>query len=107
MATFEDIIQIYHIDRVELTTWIRRRWVRPQETPAGLTFDDVDRARLDLIRELHRDFAVDDDALDLVLTLLDQLYAARQILRTVEEAVEKLPAPMRAEIRRRLARSAD
>ncbi|MCW5698781.1 MAG: hypothetical protein KIT00_02955 [Rhodospirillales bacterium] len=102
MATFDEIIRRYRLDSVELTTWVERRWVRPKETKAGLQFDDVDRARIELIRELHRDLMVDDDSLDLVLSLLDQLYATRQMLRTVEEAIEQLPEPLRAEIHQRL-----
>lgn len=48
MATFDEIIRRYRLDSVELTTWVERRWVRPKETKAGLQFDDVDRARIEL-----------------------------------------------------------
>jgi hypothetical protein len=39
-----------------------------------------------------------------VLALLDQLYAARCLLKTVEEAIEACPEPVREEIRIRLRR---
>ena len=105
MTSFDDIIAIYRVDRVELTSWIEQRWVRPQPTEQGFSFDEVDEARIGLIRELRQDLMVDEDALDVVLALLDQLYAARSMLRTVEEAIEACPEPVREEIRDRLRRS--
>jgi chaperone modulatory protein CbpM len=102
MATFDEILSIYRIERLELTSWIEQRWVRPQRTTGGYVFDPVDQARISLISELRRDFACDEDVLGLVLSLLDQLYAARRLLRTVEDAVDTLPQEVRAEIRSRL-----
>ncbi|TVR84334.1 MAG: hypothetical protein EA405_01895 [Rhodospirillales bacterium] len=107
MTSFDDIVRIYRVERVDLTAWIERRWVRPAHTPEGFVFDDVDEARIALIRELRQDLLVDDEALAMVLNLLDQLYAARQMLRTVEDAIEACPEPVRREIRARLTRSHD
>jgi chaperone modulatory protein CbpM len=102
MATFEEILRLHHIERVDLTGWIEQRWVRPRETEDGYVFDEVDEARVALIGELRRDLMVKDDVLGLVLSLLDQLYATRRMLRTVEEALETLPEPVRAEIKAKL-----
>ena len=102
MTTFEEIIHLHRIQRVELTGWIEQRWVRPRRTAEGYVFDEVDEARIALISELRRDLMVKDDVLDVVLSLLDQLYATRRMLRTVEEALETLPEPVRAQIRAKL-----
>lgn len=102
MTSFDDIVRIYRIDRVELSGWIEQRWVRPRQTAGGFAFDNADEARVALIRELRQDLLVDEDALDVVLALLDQLYATRQLLRTVEEAIEACPEPVQREIRERL-----
>jgi chaperone modulatory protein CbpM len=102
MPTFDEIIRLHHIQRLELDTWIQQRWVRPRKTPDGLVFDEVDEARIALIRELRQDFMVNDDALGVVLSLLDQLYAARRVLRSLEDALETLPEPMRKEIKARV-----
>jgi chaperone modulatory protein CbpM len=102
MATFEEILETHRVERIELTAWIEQRWVRPRETPQGLLFDEVDEARIALIRELRGAFLVNDDALAIVLSLLDQLYAARRVLKSVEDAVAELPEPVRAELLRRL-----
>lgn len=105
MTSFDDIVALYRVDRVELTSWIEQRWVRPQPTEHGFNFDKVDEARIGLIQELRQDLMVDENALDVVLTLLDQLYAARCMLRTVEDAIEACPEPVRQEIRMRLRRA--
>ncbi|MGF1640115.1 MAG: chaperone modulator CbpM [Rhodospirillales bacterium] len=98
MATFDDILRCHHVERVELTAWIEQRWVRPRPTRQGYEFDEVDEARIQLIGELRRDLMLDDDALGLILSLLDQLYATRRMLRSVEEALEALPEPIRQQI---------
>jgi chaperone modulatory protein CbpM len=103
MPTFEEILHLHRIERVELAGWIEQRWVRPRKTPEGYVFDEVDEARIALISELRRDMMVTDDVLGLVLSLLDQLYATRRMLRTVEEALETLPQPMREHIKAKLS----
>lgn len=102
MTTFDEILIVHRVERLELTGWIEQRWVRPRLTEHGYEFDQVDEARISLISELRRDFSCDDDVLGLVLSLLDQLYAARRLLRTVEDAVAALPDEVRAEIRAHL-----
>jgi chaperone modulatory protein CbpM len=100
--SFQRVIEIYRIETVELTTWIAKRWVRPEETSNGYVFDDVDRARIALIRDLREDLMVNDDSLTLILSLLDQLYSTRRALRSVQDALEMLPDDVRNEIHSRL-----
>jgi chaperone modulatory protein CbpM len=107
MPTFNDILRIHHLQAIELQAWIEQRWVRPLKTPQGPVFDDADEARIGLIRELRQELLVNDDALGVVLTLLDQLYATRRVLKRVEEAVAALPEPMRVELRERLGAKAE
>lgn len=102
MASIEDILRLHRLERVELDAWIEQRWIRPQARGAELVFDEVDEARVALIVELRSAFMVNDEALGVVLSLLDQLYAARRILKSVEDVLEALPEPVREEIRARL-----
>lgn len=102
MPSFDEIIQVHRIERVELQAWIEQRWVKPRQTTAGYAFDAADEARIQLIRELKDAFLVNDDTLAVMLSLLDQLYATRQILHRVEEAVAALPDPLRREFRAHL-----
>jgi len=104
---FDDIVRLHRVDRVELRAWIEQRWVRPQEAGGETLFDAVDAARVMLIRDLQRDLLPDPDALGLVLSLLDQLYATRRVLHSIEDAIAALPEDMRAEVVERLRRPPD
>jgi chaperone modulatory protein CbpM len=102
MPSFDDILRTYRLQRVELQAWIEHRWVRPRTGTGGPEFDEADEARIALIRELRQEFLVDDDALEVVLPLLDQLYATRSVLRRLEAAVQTLPPALRQEVLARL-----
>ncbi|MSO94114.1 MAG: hypothetical protein EXQ86_12045 [Rhodospirillales bacterium] len=105
--TIEDILVRHSVDRVELTAWIEERWVQPQQTEAGVFFDEADEARVALICELRRDLSVNEEALPLVLTLLDQLYSVRDALRRLTEALHSLPPSLRDEIKSHLGPDLD
>lgn len=106
MASAEDIVRVYRVDRIELDAWIEQRWVKPARRGGRFEFDDVDEARIALILELRRDLMVENEAMGLILSLLDQVYAARQMLRTVEDAIDALPEPSRRQVRDQLRRAA-
>ena len=94
------------LDADALQRWIDLGWVLPEHVsePAPgqgqqiLRFDDFDVARVRLICELHYELRIEEDSLSVVLSLLDQLYAARRSLRTLLAAVEAQPADVRARI---------
>ncbi len=102
MIPLEDLLRMYHVERVELMTWIEAEWVRPRSSGSGWMFDDVDEARVKLIGELRHDLQVDKEALPVVLDLLDQLYAMRRVLSGVNDAIRTLPEPLRDQMRRHL-----
>jgi chaperone modulatory protein CbpM len=84
-ALFPDLTQ------VELTTWVERGWVVPDTGEGGLVFREIDVARVRLILDLRRGMDVAEDAMPLVLSLLDQVYELRSRLKTVLRAVEAQP----------------
>lgn len=67
--------------RQDLEAWLSNRWVRADGPPSRPMFHDIDVARIRLIRELRDDMAVNDEALPIILSLLDQLYDLRRLLR--------------------------
>lgn len=91
------------LEEAELRRWIAERWVRPEPASEGYLFRDVDVARVRLIVELRHDLAIDEEALPVVLRLLDQVYALRRRLRAVYEVVDAQPQEVREAIRIRLA----
>ncbi len=90
------------LDLNELKLWVENRWVLPERRGGALFFREVDIARVELIREIRHDFAVDDEAVPLVLGLLDQVYELRRQLRRLCEAVAAQPEEVQDAIRRAL-----
>jgi chaperone modulatory protein CbpM len=81
------VTQVSGLQRQDLERWIANGWVRPDEAAGGYAFREVDVCRVRLIRELRDDLDVNEDALPVVLSLLDQLYDLRRRMREVGEAL--------------------
>ena len=92
IALFPDLTQ------VELVTWVERGWVIPDSADSGLEFHEIDVARVSLIRDLRRDMDLAEDAIPLVLSLLDQVYDLRRTLKSVLGALEHQPPDVRSAI---------
>lgn len=82
----------------ELVTWVDRGWVRPEPVDTGYVFQEIDIARVRLIHDLRRTMELEEDAMPVVLSLLDQVYTLRTELRAVLRAVDAQPEPVRAAI---------
>ena len=74
----------------------------PERRDRDLVFHEVDVARVELILEIRREFAVDDEAMPLVLGLLDQVYSLRRQMRRLCDARGAQPHEVQAAIRRAL-----
>ena len=90
----------------ELTAWVERGWVRPEGDGPAWMFQEIDVARVRLIHDLRRGMDIGEDAIPLVLSLLDQVYELRAQMQSVLRAVEAQPADVRQAIRARLGRAA-
>ncbi len=91
------------LNRSELTRWVENRWLLPEQaTGGGWRFHEVDIARVELILDIRRQFAVDDEAMALVLGLLDQVYSLRRQMRRLCDALEAQPPEIQDAIRRAL-----
>jgi len=86
------VTQFPDLEIVELTGWIDRGWVRPE--PDGL-FEAIDIARVRLIYDLRRSLGVAEDAVPMILALLDQVYDLRTTLKAVSAALETQPPGVR------------
>ena len=86
------------LEEAELMRWIEQRWVRAEPAQDGYRFHEVDVARVRLILEIHRDFAVDEETMPVVLSLLDQVYRLRRQLGALSRAVAAQPADARDRI---------
>jgi chaperone modulatory protein CbpM len=82
----------------ELQAWVERGWVQPEGTDPDWTFQEIDIARVRLIHDFRHAMAVPEDAMPLVLSLLDQVYTLRGQMRALARAVEDQPDDVRAAI---------
>ena len=62
---------------------IEREWVSPA---APDSLDEEDIARIHLIQELRIDFGANDEAIPIILHLMDQLYYLRLQMRKIGDS---------------------
>ena len=84
------------LSQVELIHWVERGWVIPDTAEAGLVFHEIDVARVRLIHDLRSDMDVGEDAIALVLSLLDQVYELRSRMKSVLHVLETQPPDVQA-----------
>jgi chaperone modulatory protein CbpM len=103
MIAFDELlIRLRGLERRELVRWVENRWVLPERRAETWVFHEVDVARVELIFEIRRDFAIDDEAMPVILGLLDQVYSLRRQFRRLCDAVAAQPDDVRDAIRKAL-----
>lgn len=81
MIALEVLLQSFPALRPdELRGWVLAGHIRGERRPDGLFFTEFDAERVRLILELRELFEVNETALPLVLSLLDQMYELRRRL---------------------------
>jgi chaperone modulatory protein CbpM len=98
IRTFEEIVAEIEIAPAELAAWIEQEWVLPARQGDTHVFNEADVARVRLICDLRRDMAVNDEAVPVVLQLLDQIYALRDTLAEFRTAIDAASPAAREEI---------
>lgn len=83
----------------ELRIWVREGWVRPATGATGPVFDEVDVARIRLLCDLRKEMSLPNEALPVVLSLIDRLNQTRRALHALGQACDDQPE----EVRRALA----
>jgi chaperone modulatory protein CbpM len=100
----EIVATVTRLTRRELVQFIEGDLVRPERSGGGYVFRRVDVARLELLCDLSQDLDLDETALGIVISLIDQLHATRQELAAVAHAIDALPTDMRARLTAELKR---
>ena len=93
------VARVERLTHQRLRAFIETGCVAPAEAGGERVFEEVDVARLELLCELAEDFELDEDALALVMSLIDQVHGLRHELRSLARAVEREPPEVRARIR--------
>ena len=106
MITIDVLVaQMPGLDRHDLERWISNDWVRADPKDGTFIFGEIDVFRVKLIRELRDDMDINEAALPIVLSLLDQVYDLRRRMRELSGAIdETVPEDVRRTLFERLAR---
>ena len=83
-----------HLDR-----YIRAGVVVPVQSSSGPLFRELDLARLNLVVELTEGYHLDEEALAMVMSLVDQLHGLRGDMRAILDAVAREPAETRVRLK--------
>jgi chaperone modulatory protein CbpM len=107
MIAFKEIVERFaELEAGELSRWVENRWIVPEadggEENERWVFHEVDVARVELILDIRREFALDEETMSLVLGLLDQVYSLRRQMRRLCQALETQPPEIRDAIRKAL-----
>ncbi len=98
------LARVSNLDPQDLQHWVAMAWVRPETGSNGYLFEEIDVARVALIHDLTEHMRVGEDALPIVLSLLDQLYDARRRMREIAEALAEVASEeLRTDLIRYLA----
>ena len=92
------VITVSRLTRSQLVSFIEGELVKPKRNADGYVFRRIDIARLELLCDLSQDLDLDETALEIVISLSDQLHAARPDLTALARAIEILPPDLRASI---------
>ena len=99
MLTEQDVVKVVkEVTLRRLRVWVKNGWIAPATGAEGPGFDDVDLARVRLVCQLKDELNLSEDAVAVVLSLMDQVYGLRRELRTLAAAVERQPNRVRREI---------
>lgn len=92
------VVTVTRLTRTQLVRFIEVEFVKPQVDTGGYVFRPIDIARLELLCDLSQDLDLDETALGVVVSLLDQLHAARQDIASMARAIDALPSDVQARI---------
>ena len=91
----EVVATVPGLTRARLVAFVEARIVWPVQTERGPAYRRIDLARLELLRDLAEDFELSEEALGVVMSLVDQLHGARADLRSVLTAITAEPQEVR------------
>jgi chaperone modulatory protein CbpM len=95
-----EIVEIAQVPAKRLRAWVRKGWIRPEAKEGSPVFAEIDVARVTLLKELCDELAIEEDTVDVLISLLDQVHSLRRELKALAHAVEHQPERVRLDIAR-------
>lgn len=102
MLTMKEVTAKAEIATADLHLYIQQSWILPIEEEGQYFFDDADLARIQLIGELRRDMGVNDEAVPIILQLIDRANSLHRSLEELHGALELISQAARQEIEKAL-----
>ncbi|TNB49856.1 hypothetical protein FF124_02525 [Martelella lutilitoris] len=102
MTKTEVLERVGRLSAERLEICVTRSWVKPRQGERGPAFDETDIARLQLIVELTEDLEVNDEAVPVVLGLMDELNTLRRRMKALDRALNAEGEDVRAAVIKRL-----
>ena len=81
------VLQVAQLTHSRLGAFVETEAVSPRQTAAGPRFEAADLARLTLLCELEELYGMTPEALSVLITVIDQMHAARQDRRCLMAAI--------------------
>ena len=79
--TEEEFCARIGIEQTTFQVWLEEGWLTPTRGEAGVILSEIDLARVRLIRDLRANIGVNDEAVGVILHLIDQVHGLRTILQ--------------------------
>jgi chaperone modulatory protein CbpM len=98
MKEREVVMMVEGLTVRRLRAWVRQGWVRPLHRDNERVYSEVDTARLRLICHLRGELNVNEDAMPVILSLMDQLYGVRHEMRCLVQALDSQPRGVKDEV---------
>jgi chaperone modulatory protein CbpM len=67
--------------------WIEAGWLLPLREGEACRFSDIDLARACLIRDLKHDLGANDEAIPIILHLIDQIHGLRRVMTEFQQQI--------------------
>lgn len=95
ITEMEILAEVNGVTIAQLHLWVSEEWVRPAQGSAKITFSEVDIARVRLLAMLCNELEVGNEAVPIILSLIDQVHDMHEQMRIITGAIEAQPDDIR------------
>ncbi|PZR00363.1 MAG: hypothetical protein DI533_07240 [Cereibacter sphaeroides] len=95
---------VTRLTRARLTRFVAAEVIRPANAEGRTVYRQIDIARMELLCDLSDDLDLDDNALGVVMDLIDQLHGSRSDLSALMQALGEEAEEVRLRVVARLRR---
>jgi len=95
ITEMEILAKVNGVTTAQLHLWISEEWVRPARDNADIAFSEADIARVRLLAMLCNELGVGNEAVPIILSLIDQVHDMHEQMRIIADAIEAQPDDVR------------